>query len=237
MFLGVITARGGSKGIPGKNIAPCAGRPLLAYTCDAALASRGLDRVILSTDGEPIADVARAFGVEVPFMRPTALATDTAPTIAVLQHVLAWADNVQLNVTALVVLQPTSPLRKSAHIDGAIKLFKAMKADSVVSVVEVPHQFHPSSVMEMDGQLQLRGYGGGDFSITRRQELKKIYARNGPAVLVTSAACVREGKLYGAHTYGYLMSASPTESLDIDTPEDLRLAQILLAHPDSSLDQ
>jgi len=220
-FVGLIPARGGSQGIPGKNIAPCAGRPLLAWTCEAALASRRLSRTILSTDAEEIAAVGRRCGVEVPFLRTAALAADETPAVDVMRHALEHVE-----ADAIVLLQPTSPLRAAKHIDEAIGVFEAGKADTVVSVVEVPHRFHPRSVMKEEQDSRLVPYQGSD-TVTRRQELAPLWARNGPAVLVVSARLVREGKLYGGRTLGYRMGAR--ESLDIDTPEDLRMAELLLA--------
>jgi CMP-N,N'-diacetyllegionaminic acid synthase len=224
-FIGLIPARGGSKGIPGKNIAPCAGKPLLAWTCEAARASRALGRTILSTDSEEIAAVGRQLGVEVPFLRPAALADDEAPALPVMRHALDWLDAAGDRADALVLLQPTSPLRRGRHIDEATALFEKSGADTVVSVTEVPHRYHPSSVMR-EARGTLVPYEG-ETSVTRRQDQTPLVARNGPAVLVVSRETLRAGKLYGARTAGYRMD--PQESLDIDTPQDLRLAGLLLS--------
>ena len=224
-LVAVIPARGGSKGIPGKNIALCAGKPLLAWTCEAALGSRSLARTIVSTDAEDIATVARRYGVEVPFVRPSALSADDTPAMPVLQHALEWLEVAGDHVDALVLLQPTSPLRRSEHIDAAAELFEATRADSVVSVVDVPHRYHPDSVMiERDGGLQ--PYLAGTETVTRRQNQQPLLARNGPAVLIVSRAMVKAGKLYGGRTVGYRMSQH--ESIDIDTPEDLAFAALAL---------
>lgn len=220
--VGLIPARGGSKGIPGKNIAPCAGKPLLAWTCEAALSSRGLARTILSTDSESIAAVGRACGVEVPFLRPAELSADDTPSIDVMRHALDWLRADGETVDALALLQPTSPLRTARHIDEALTLFEAMKADTLVSVVAVPHRFHPQSIMqEQDGVLLPFE---GDRTTTRRQDLPPLWARNGPAILVVAAAVLASG-LYGKRTIGYRMAAE--DSLDIDEPADLRAASLL----------
>lgn len=230
-LVAVIPARGGSKSIPGKNIADCAGRPLLAWTCAAALASRSLGRVLLSTDAQGIAAVGRSCGVEVPFLRPALLAADDTPAAPVLQHALEWLDDAGDRPDALVLLQPTSPLRRAEHIDAAVRLFQAGGADTVVSVVEVPHRYHPdSAVIERDGLLY--PYRGQE-TVTRRQDQAPLLARNGPAVLIVSRTMVRHGKLYGGRTVGFRMGAH--DSIDVDTPEDLALAALLLrargAHP------
>ena len=128
-ILGLITARGGSKSIPHKNIVPLNGRPLLAYTADAALHSAHITRVILSTDDEQIAQVGRACGVEVPFMRPAELATDTATSLGVAQHAIRWlADQAGWQADILVILQPTSPLRTARHLDDALSAMIAADA-------------------------------------------------------------------------------------------------------------
>lgn len=222
--VGLIPARGGSKGIPGKNLAPCAGKPLLAWTCAAALGSRRLARTILSTDSEAIAAAGRACGVEAPFLRPAALAADDTPSIDVMRHALDWLRAAGETIDALALLQPTSPLRTAQHIDEALALFESAGADTVVSVVEVPHRFHPASVMrEVDGRLE--PYEGGE-TVTRRQDQAGLLARNGPAVLVVSREMLAAGRLYGGRTVGYRMAQA--DSIDIDTAEDLLLAESLL---------
>lgn len=224
-FVGLIPARGGSKSIPGKNIALCAGKPLLAWTCEAALGSRALSRTLLSTDSEDIAALGRRLGVDVPFLRPPELAQDDTSALPVMRHALDWLEAMGDRPDAIVLLQPTSPLRKSRHIDEAAQLFEHSGSDTVVSVTEVPHRYHPKSVMrESEGTLV--PYEGSD-TVTRRQDLEPLVARNGPAVLIVSCATLRSGRLYGPRTTGYRMG--PYESLDIDMPEDLRLAALLLA--------
>lgn len=223
-FVGLIPARGGSKGIPRKNIADCAGKPLLAWTCEAALGSRRLARTLLSTDSEEIAAVGRTCGVEVPFLRPAAIAADDSSSLDVMVHALDWLEASGDQADALVLLQPTSPLRTARHIDEAVELFVARKADCVVSVLEVPHRLHPRSLMrEEDGRLV--AYQDGE-TVTRRQDLPALWARNGPAVLVVGTAILRQGSFYAGRTVGYPMP--PRDSLDIDLPSDLELAGLLL---------
>ena len=142
--LGVIPARGGSKGIPDKNLALVGGRPLLAYTADAVKESKLLTRTIVSTDDARIADCARSMGLEVPFMRPSSLAGDEAPMLPVLQHAVETLEADGFHADIIVLLQPTSPLRRGEHIDAAVKWLERAGGDSVVSVVEVPHQFNPA---------------------------------------------------------------------------------------------
>src|SRR5918911_4592310 len=147
--LGLIPARGGSKGIPGKNLAPLCGRPLVAWTIGAACAARSLDRVVVSTDSEEIAATARELGADV-LERPAELARDGTPMRDVLLHALEELGRPEV----LVLLQPTSPLRRAEHVDGAVALLRETGADSVVSVAEVPHRYRPGPLMELeDGRL------------------------------------------------------------------------------------
>ncbi len=224
--LALIPARGGSKGIPGKNLALLAGRPLLSYTCQAALASKRLTRVVLSTDDERIAAAGREMGVDVPFMRPADLATDESPMLDVIQHALQTLDHAEgYRPDVVVLLQPTSPLRRGEHIDAAVDLLLRSGADSVVSVVEVPHQFNPVSVLRLEGE-RLVPYLPGP-QVLRRQDKPRVYARNGPAVLASRRATLMEaGSLYGNDVRPLFMGHE--ESLDVDGPFDLMMAELLL---------
>lgn len=220
--LGLIPARGGSKGIPRKNITNLAGKPLLAYTCQAALESHTLTRVVLNTDDEAIAAVGRQYGVDAPFLRPAHLATDDTPILPVIQHTLAWLDeNAGFKTDIVVLLQPTSPFRQATHIDATVQLMMESGADTVVSVVAVPHNFNPVSVMRMDESGYLVPFVSGEM-ILRRQEKPRVYARNGPAILVVKRKVLEAGTLYGKKVLPYEMDRAA--SLDIDEPEDLALA-------------
>lgn len=219
----VIPARGGSKGIPRKNLVRIAGRPLIAYAIEAAQKSASVERVLVSTDDNEIAEVARELGAEVPFLRPLELADDTAPMLGVLRHALLWLESEGVAVEALALLQPTSPLRTSRHVEEAIALFRSARASSVVSVVEVPHHFNPVSVMKLSAQGTLAPFFEDQVITTRRQDKPKAYARNGPVVLICHPETLRSGELYGASSRPYLMSEDA--SLDIDTPQDLLLAE------------
>jgi CMP-N-acetylneuraminic acid synthetase len=227
--LGLIPARGGSKSIPRKNIALLAGRPLLAYTCEAALGSRSLTRTVLSTDDEEIAQVGRECGVEVPFSRPTHLASDDAPSILVARHAVDWLAKHQNWITDIIVLlQPTSPLRQTHHIDEALRLMEQTGADTVVSVVPVPHRFSPYSLMKIEeGCLKDFWQDPLPFDRFRRQDLPMLFARNGPAVLASLArVIIYSNSFYGERVAPYEMSEQ--DSLDIDTSCDLELAERLI---------
>jgi CMP-N,N'-diacetyllegionaminic acid synthase len=216
--LALIPARGGSKGIPRKNLAPLGGRPLLAWTIDAALGSRAVTRTVVSTEDGEIAAAARELGAEV-LARPLELAADDTP----MQPVIAHAVEELGAPDVLVLLQPTSPLRRAEHVDEAVDLLLATGADSVVSVVEVPHRYRPGSLMAMDGDRLVRL---ADDHAATRQEKPLVYARNGPAVLALRTDRIGVD-LYGGDCRPYVMGAR--ESLDVDEPFDLELAGLLLA--------
>jgi CMP-N-acetylneuraminic acid synthetase len=228
-ILGLIPARGGSKGIPRKNIAQLAGRPLLAHTCEAALGSKLITRVVLSTDDGEIARVGRDCGVEVPFLRPGELAADDTPSLAVAQHAMRWlAEHEGWTPDILVLLQPTSPLRRAQHLDEALGLMAQTAADTVVSVMEVPHCFSPYGIMRMrDGWLEDFWKEPLPFDTLRRQNLPVLYARNGPAVLATQVRIlIEQQSFYGKMIAPYIMTEE--ESVDIDTPFDLLRAEWLM---------
>jgi CMP-N-acetylneuraminic acid synthetase len=223
--LGVIPARGGSKGIPNKNLVRVAGRPLLAYTADAARASTRLTRSIVSTDDAAIAEAARELGLEVPFMRPASLAADETPMLPVLQHAVRAMREEGLAADVVALLQPTSPLRRGEHIDAALAMLESSGADAVVSVVEVPHQFNPVSVLRLDGD-RVQPFAEGPL-VTRRQDKPRVFARNGPAVLAVRASILEGGSLYGDDCRALVMSAE--DSLDVDTPWDAALVEFALS--------
>jgi CMP-N-acetylneuraminic acid synthetase len=221
-ILGLIPARGGSKAIPGKNLAPLGGKPLLAYTAEAARGARVLDRVLLSTDDEKIAVAGRTLGLEAPFLRPAALAGDNAPMLPVIAHALDWCEREGRPARIVVLLQPTSPLRRAHHIDEAVSLLLDKDAATVVSVMAVPHRFTPGSLMSAASDGRLKPLLDGEM-VLQRQDKPRLFARNGPAILAVCAEVVRGGALYGEPTLGYAMDAE--SSLDIDEPEDLWLAE------------
>jgi len=224
-ILGVVPARGGSKGVPGKNLRVLAGRPLLAYTADAVHSSAHLTRTIVSTDDPEIAETARTLGLEVPFMRPPALAADDTLMLPVLQHAVRAMAEGGFTADVVVLLQPTSPLRRGAHIDAALELLESTGADSVVSVVEVPHQFNPASVLRLDGG-RLTPFLPGP-AVLRRQDKPQVFARNGPAVAAVRSRVLERGSLYGDDTRALVME--PEESIDVDSIDDLAYLEFLFA--------
>ncbi len=221
----LIPARGGSKGIARKNLALCGGRSLLDWTAEAALQSGVIDTAILSTDDDEIAVSGKALGLDVPFRRPAELSGDGALMLGVMQHCLAHLRSSGMDVEALVLLQPTSPFRRARHVHEAVEIFRARQAATLVSVVRVPHRFVPEGQMrQQDGKLV--PYLGGDIGKTRRQDKEMLYGRNGPVVLIVRSSVLDSNTLYGDPTIGYEMDE--ISSIDIDTSEDLRLADHLM---------
>jgi CMP-N,N'-diacetyllegionaminic acid synthase len=223
-LLAIIPARGGSKGIPRKNIYPLCGRPLIAYSIDAARKSRVVDRTIVSTDDADIADISRKLGAEVR-MRPAFLSQDDTPTRAVLEHVVGELVAESSVPDAVLTLQPTSPLRTVRHIDEAAALFASDPlADSLVSCIEVPHIFHPLSVMRRTAEGYLEPFLPAPQP-HRRQDKQTVLARNGAAIYITRTACLAQ-YVFGGRLVPYVMDAD--SSIDIDTLEDLGVAERLL---------
>jgi CMP-N,N'-diacetyllegionaminic acid synthase len=216
--LGLITARGGSKAIPNKNIRQLGGQPLLAYCARSALAATTLERVLLSTDSEDIAAVGRAHGLEVPFMRPASLARDDTPTLPVIRHVIEELERRGERFDAICLLQPTDPLRRSEDIDACVRLLASSDADSVISVHEVPPHYNPHWVFFRGPDGGLRLSTGERDPIPRRQELPPAYHRSG-SIYVTRWHVIRDQhSLYGAKVLGHLMPRD--SSINLDTFED-----------------
>ena len=226
LVLGLVPARGGSKGVPGKNVRPLAGHTLLEYTARAARESGVLDRVILSTDSPEIADAGRRAGLEVPFMRPAALAGDDTPMLPVIQHALAETAKSGWSPDVIVLLQPTSPLRRPEHIRDAVNVLRDTSADSVVTVVEVPRHLSPDYVMRMD-EGRLKPFLPEGARITRRQDARPAYSRDGTVYAFRRATVERFGGIYGDDCRPLLIDAN--ESLSIDSPADWDEAERLLA--------
>jgi CMP-N-acetylneuraminic acid synthetase len=223
--LAVITARGGSKGIPQKNLCAILGKPLIAFTIEAALQAKTLTRTIVSTDDQTIAQVSEQYGAEVPFSRPQHLASDTATSKAVLQHAVTYLkENENYSADIIVCLQPTSPLRTAEDIDQAVNLCLQSGADSVVSLCQVKH--HPYWMKKIvDGRIYPLILED-EQNYTRRQDLPPVYQLNGALYVTRTKALFEENRILGEFTIPYIM---PQErSIDIDSQTDLRIAEYIL---------
>jgi CMP-N-acetylneuraminic acid synthetase len=224
--LGLIPARGGSKGVSRKNIRLLNGKPLLVYTAEAALASRRLSQVVLTTDDEDIAEIGRKCGVDVPFLRPPELAEDNTPMLPVVQHAVSWMDKHSEQFDAVCLLQPTNPLRSPDDIDGCIDLFTARNADAVVTVLAVPAEHHPFWVYFEDDSGILSLSNGGNVPVPRRQELPPAFHREGSVYVTRRNVLMDENSLYGERLLGYRLDRE--RSVNIDLPADWERAERLL---------
>ncbi|MBU0568838.1 acylneuraminate cytidylyltransferase family protein [bacterium] len=223
----IIPARGGSKGIPGKNIVPLAGKPLLAYSIEHAHASNYIERVIVSTDDEAIAQVAVSLGAEAPFTRPAELAGDEVLDLPVFQHALAWLkEHKSYEPEIIVHLRPTSPLREAMQIDEAIQLLMTHpKADSVRSV-SIPSQ-HPYRMFSIgeDGFLYpLMKTGHKEPYLLRRQELPPVYWYNCVVDVTRNSTIFDKNSMTGDYILPYIMDSKFV--VDIDGPDDLLVAEV-----------
>lgn len=221
-MIAIIPARGGSKGLPGKNVRPLNGKPLIAYAIEAALNAKHIDRVIISTDDDEIARVAVEYGAELPFMRPAELASDTAMAIDNYIYTIGRLEEEgDKPIDAFVVLQPTSPLRIAEDIDGAIELFVQKGADSVISYCQETHPVSWHKYLDDEGHF----VDIFDSNIKNRQENRVSYYPNG-AVYVFRSSMIRERKYYTEKSYAYVMPR--TRSVDIDFIEDFEYAEYLI---------
>jgi len=207
--LGVITARGGSKSVPGKNLKRLGGKPLIAYTVDAARESGVFDRTIVSTEDAAIAQAARDLGCELPFVRPTSLSADETKHLDVMEHAVRTLRDQGYVADAVMILQPTSPLRRPQDIRASVDLLASSGADSVVSVSAVPAHFNPMRTLRLDERgLATLFVTGAPLRtrINRRQDMPDAWTMNGAVYLFRSSVILAaEPSLYGDSTAAYVM--------------------------------
>ena len=223
-MLAIIPARGGSKGLPGKNIKDLLGKPLIAYTIEAALKSSSVTRVVVSTDCNDIAEIALRYGAEVPFMRPSKLASDNARAIDVYTDLLQKLDSIKkggLKLDSCVVLLPTCPLRNAMDIDNAVQMFYEKDADSIVSYTEELHPITWHKYIDETDRFE------NIFAekIQNRQEERISYYPNG-AIYVFKRTLLENGDYYSEKSYAYKMPN--IRSVDIDTMDDFNYAEYLM---------
>jgi CMP-N,N'-diacetyllegionaminic acid synthase len=221
-IIGIIPARGGSKGIPEKNIISLAGKPLICYTIDAAKNSKFLNRIVVSTDDEKIATIAKRNGADVPFMRPGSLAKDDTPSVPVVQHAINFMEEQEgCFFDVIVLLQPTSPFRNEKYIDEAIKKELETGADSVITVCKVKHHPYWNFICKEDRLYPLITNSN---TPTRRQDLPQTYAPNGAVYVVKRDILFNQNTMFGKDLRGVIMP--PEESIDIDDYYDWFLAEM-----------
>jgi CMP-N,N'-diacetyllegionaminic acid synthase len=225
-MLAIIPARGGSKGVPMKNIKPLGGKPLILWTVEAAMASKKIERVILSTDDAEIADVCMETGVDIPFMRPPELAQDDSLAIDNYIHIIKrLASDFGEQHENFVVLQPTTPLRNSMDIDGAIELFLKKDADSVISCVELDHPPDLMFSINDDGAVE-RFKDVETRKAMNRQSSDTAYIPNGGVFVFKFSLLMEHYSYYSKKTYAYPMPQR--RSVDIDTLFDFEYVEFLM---------
>lgn len=228
--LGIIPARGGSKGIPRKNLALLNGKPLLAYTAESALASTRLSKVLLSTDDAEIAEFGKSVGLGVPFLRPAKLAQDHTPTIDVLLDVLERLQAMGESYDAVFTLQPTNPLRTVADIDGAIALLERTGCDSVISFTDTGGR-HPARMKTVDGEGRVGNPPfAEEFEGMPRQRLPHFYLREGSVYLTRTGVLTGQHSIQGKDCRAWIVPE--WRACNIDTRFDLFVTEQVLRHFD-----
>ena len=223
-ILGLIPARGGSKGVVRKNLKPLGGMPLVGFTIKEALNCSQLSSVVVSTEDSEIAKISKDLGAQVPFMRPNELAQDKSPTIDTIVHAIEYFKEKGEYFDAVCLLQPTVPFREKGAIASAINQFITSKADSLISVQEVPHQFNPNWVfVKEEGSAYLSLANGEKEIIPRRQELPKAYCRDGSIYITKTQVLIEEKSLYGEKITHLENRGEPL--INIDTEEDWASAE------------
>jgi len=223
-LLAIIPARANSKRLPDKNLKLLYGKPLIAYSIEAAKLSKNISKIIVSTDSKKISSIALEYGAEVPFIRPEYLATDKATSIDVIKHAINEIEKSGKTFDNIILLQPTSPLRTSNDIDIATDLFFNKKADSVISIVEVSHR--PEWYIRKNNQDKIT------YLLPKKIKKEEVnYLINGSIYIFKKKLILDKNTLLGEKTYGYVMP--PERSVDIDTSFDFKIAQFML---DNSLD-
>ncbi len=223
-ILAIIPARGGSKGIPKKNIRLFCGKPLIAYSIEAAKAAPSVGRIIVDTDSQEIADAAKQYGAEVPFLRPAEFAGDTSPIIDSVEHLLAkLKTDAGYEPTHVLLLQPTSPLRTSHDIENAVALMQQLGADNVISVCRTE-----SLLLQMGDDKKLVMQNPGLASASR-QQAGKFYKFDGSMIyLIETAVLLRERSFAGGTPHGY--EVEHWRAVDLDYPEDFVLGELIYQH-------
>lgn len=227
-ILGIVTARGGSKSIPRKNIKTFLGKPLIGWAVETLQKSGAINRLIISTEDEEIARIAESYGAEVPFLRPMELAKDHTSTLPVLTHAVSWLkEKERYSPDCVVLLEPTSIGKRPYHLRGVIETFFKTGADSVVSVSEVPATLNPHWQLKVDAEGRINLFTGGSIKsvIRRRQDLPKVYFRSSSIYAFKPELLFREDpSFYGEDVRAFIVE--PKYALDLDTFEDWIAAEV-----------
>ena len=225
-LVAIIPARIGSKRLPGKNIKLLGGKPLIAWTIEAAVNSNYIDEVMVSTDGQSIANIAIQYGASVPFLRPVELAGDASSTMAVVEHVIAGYGSIDQQFEYVMLLQPTSPLRTADHINQACEQLLAKDGDSIVSVCPCDHSPLWSNVIPEDGSL--KRFIDDKVAVSRSQDLPEYYRLNGAIYLAKIDTLLQQRHFLNAELKVFSYKMDTHSSIDIDNLIDFQLAEILI---------
>lgn len=227
--IGIVPARSGSKGLPGKNIKQLCGKPLIAWSIEAGLGSQYIDEVMVTTDSDEIAGIARKFGAKVPFIRPVQLASDTASTIDVIRHALNYYETMLYkNFDYIALLEPTSPLRSSIDIDIAIfKLLDNFQASAIVGICKTESQ-NPAFLLKMNISNFLIGYENTDMRILRRQDVEDVFFMEGSIYVSETTALLEQNTFYHKNTLGHEMPK--WQSYEIDDQDDFIIVEALMTN-------
>lgn len=223
--LAIIPARSGSKGLKNKNIKSLNGKPLIAYSIEAAIKSDQFHTVLVSTDSEMYADIAKAYKASVPFLRSKGLSNDTATIVDVVRDALQWYANKNIFFDTVTILQPTSPLRTACDITNGFKMMEKFMADVVVSVCEVDHS--PLWTNTLPNDMSLKGFIDESYLNITRQKLPKYYQINGALYIVKSEYIMKETNFYTEKSYALIMDKR--NSVDIDDELDFMFAEFLMS--------
>jgi len=223
--LAVVTARGGSKRLPDKNILKLNGKPLIAWSITSGIESGAVDKLVVSTDSEKMAEISQQYGAEVPFMRPHELASDTAKSVDVILHVLNTLEDAGEKYKYILLLQPTSPLRTAEHIEGAFELLVEKKASAVVSVCELEHPIEWTNTLPDD--LSMDKFLAADFSNKRSQDFPTRYRLNG-AIYIIETKLLKKQRSFLPTSGCYAFVMDQESSVDIDSLQDFQYAEFLM---------
>ena len=227
-FLGIIPARGGSKGLPGKNIKELCGKPLIAWSIESGLKSKYLDEVIVTTDSKDIANIAKQYGASVPFLRPDVLANDTATSFDAIKHTIEFYKNeMKKEFDYIVLLEPTSPLREARDIDIAIEQLFNSNADSIVGICKTEDQ-NPAFLVFKNEKDFISGYENHDMKVLRRQDIKDVYFFEGTIYISKTDVLLNKKTFYHENTIGYVVPKY--KSLEIDDIDDFIMVEAIMKH-------
>ena len=225
-FLAIIPARGGSKGLPGKNIKKLHGKPLIAWSIEAGLKSKYLDEVVVSTDYQNITDIAKEYGASVPFLRPDYLASDTATSFDAVKHTIDfYKDELKKEFDYIVLLEPTSPLREVGDIDLAIEKLLNSNAESIVGISKTEDQ-NPAFLINKDKNEYISGYENKDMKVLRRQDINDVYFFEGTIYISEINTLLEKETFYHENTIGY--EVPKYKSLEIDDMDDFIMVEAIM---------